>query len=123
GGCGLSGNETDDGLRHLRAHVLRRLLFVGPADLADHDDRARFRVRLERRQAVDEGRAVDGIATDPNARALADPGLRELVDDLVRERTGAGNDADRTGCRDLAGQDADLRLAGRECARAVRSDQ
>src|SRR5439155_1221320 len=51
---GLARNEADHGLGHPLLYELRGLLFVGAADLADHDHGIGRRVGLEGRQAVDE---------------------------------------------------------------------
>ena len=67
------------------------------ADLADQDDRLGPRVVLERREAVDEVRPVDGIAADPDHGRLAEAEPRQLIDGLVRQRSRARDDADVPG--------------------------
>ena len=71
---------------------------------------------------VDEGRADDGIAADADDRRVAEPELRQLVADLVRERPRARDEPDAALAEDLGRDDPDVRLARREDARAVRAD-
>src|SRR5204862_527816 len=107
-------------------HVLldegRRLLFLVAADLADEDDQLGLRVGLEAPKHVDERRSRDGIAPDPDDGRVAEPELGELVADLVGQRPGAGDEADRPFAEDLARDDPDVRLSRGEHARAVRAD-
>jgi hypothetical protein len=49
--------------------------------------------------------------TDPHDRRVPEAELRELVADLVRERSGAGDEPDRAFREDLGGDDPDVRLA------------
>src|ERR1019366_7580613 len=121
--CGLSGDESDDGLRHVLLDERRGLLLVGAADLAHHRDGLRLRILLERGEAVDEIRAVDGIAADSDARRLPDAGARELVDDLIGERARTAHDADVALRADPTGDDSDLALARRDEPRAIRPEQ
>src|SRR5690606_7245253 len=123
GRSGLPGDEADDRLGQPLADERRRVLLVRAADLSDHDHRLGLSILLERGQAVDERRPDDRVAADAHARRLAEAGARELVDDLVRERSRAGHDADRAARHDLAGDDPDLRAARRDEAGAVRPDQ
>src|SRR3954453_13746459 len=119
--CGLPGDERNDRLGHIRLHERRRFLLGRPADLADHDDRFGGIVLLERGQTIDEVRARQRIATDADRGRLAE--VTRLTDCFVRQRSGARDDADRTGTMDVSRHDADLRLARRDDAGAVRSDE
>src|SRR6185437_9306559 len=92
---GLAGDEPDDGLLHVLLDERSRLLLIGPADFAHHRDGLRVRILLERREAVDEVGAVDRIAADADTARLPDSGARELIDDLIRERTRPAHDAHR----------------------------
>ena len=67
-------------------------------------------------------RADDRVAADPDDRRVAQPELGELVADLVGERPRARDEADAARGEHLGGDDPDVRLAGREHARAVRPD-
>src|SRR5207247_5555290 len=84
---GLARNEADHGLGHPLLYELRGLLFVGAADLADHDHGIGRRVGLEGRQAVDEVRPAQGIAADADAGGLAEAVARKLVHDVLSAAT------------------------------------
>src|SRR5215207_9908758 len=105
-----AGDVGDDRLAHVVCDVVGGLLLGGPADLARHHDQLRLRVGLERGEHVYEARAGNRVAADPDDARVAEPALGELVADLVGQRAGARDDAD-------------VRLAGREDARAVRADE
>src|SRR5450759_4070215 len=79
-------DERDDGLLEVRADPGRGFLLGAPADLADHDDGLRLGVVAEERERVDEVRAVDRVAADPDAGRLPEAERRRLADGLVRER-------------------------------------
>src|SRR5207248_630199 len=66
--------------------------------------------------------ADDRVTADSNDRRVAEPELRELVPDLVRERARARHEADRAFAEDLSRDDPDVRLSRREHTRAVRPD-
>src|SRR5579871_4116777 len=119
----LPGDERGDRLRHLGPRELGGRLLRRAADLAHHQYRAGAGVRLEARQAVDEVHSLDRITADADARRLADPELRQLVDALVRQRPGARDDAHLARLVDVAGHDPDLARAGRNDPRAVGTDQ
>ena len=72
---------------------------------------------------VDEVRADDRVAAEADARRLAQPRLLSLPDGFVGERAAAAHDADLARLVDVARHDADLALAGRDDAGAVRADQ
>ena len=101
----------------------RRLFLGGAADLADHTIAFGLGVGLEQLQQVDEGRADDRVAADADAGRLAEARGGELADRFVGERAAARDDADAPWLVDVAGHDADLGLAGRDDAGAVRADQ
>jgi hypothetical protein len=89
-------NEAHHGLLRVpvRLKPLRGFLLRLAADLADHNDALRLGVVREALEHVDEVGAVKGVATDADARGLSEPGVRRLVDSLVRERARTGDDAD-----------------------------
>ena len=62
--------------------------------------------------AVDKVRADDRIAADADARGLADAARRQLVDRLVGQRAGAGDDADVALLVDVPGMMPILHLPG-----------
>src|SRR6185437_1475563 len=90
----LAGNKAHHRLLHIRLDELRSLLFVGSADLADHDDRFGSRIIIQQLQRIDVRRADDRIAADANRSRLPNPARRELIDGLVRQRARARDDAD-----------------------------
>ncbi|EJK52266.1 hypothetical protein THAOC_28484, partial [Thalassiosira oceanica] len=73
---------------------LGRLLLGRAADLADHDDPLGLGVVAEPLEAVDEVRAVEGVAPDADAGALPEPGHGRLVHGLVGQRPRPADDAD-----------------------------
>ena len=124
--AGRRGHARDvahDRLRHVRLDEVGRFLFGRAADLAEHDDGLGVGVGFEQLEAVDEARAGNRVAADADARGDADALLVQLVERLVGERAGAADDADRSaGLRDLGRDEADVALARRQQARAVRSE-
>ena len=96
----------------------------GAADLADHQDRLPSAGSpWNSRSSVDERGADDRVAAQPDAGRLAQAQVGQLPDGLVGQRAAAADDADGPGLVDVAGHDADLALAGRDDAGAVRPDQ
>src|SRR3954463_12907614 len=63
------------------------------------------------------------LPAPPVGRRGADPGPLKLIADLVGQRPGLGDDADRALLEELGGDDPDVRLPGAEHAGAVRADQ
>src|SRR5262245_12982383 len=68
---GLSANETDDRLRHIRLDVCRRLFFCSASDFTDHDDTGGFGILIEQFDRIDEVRSDDWIAANADTRGLA----------------------------------------------------
>ena len=68
-------------------------------------------------------RADDRVAADADDRRVAEAELGQLVADLVRQRARARHEPDAALREDLRRDDADVRDAGRERARAVRAEQ
>src|SRR5206468_8480063 len=89
------------------------LLLLVASDLADHDDALGLRVVAEEREDVDEGRPDDRVAADADDGRVAEPELRQLVADLVREGARAGDEPDRAFAEDLGGGGTDVGLARR----------
>ena len=99
------------------------VLFGRAADFADHNDALGFRVAEEHVQAVNEVGAVDRIAADADASRLTKTGRGGLSDRLVRQRTGTRYDADLAALMNVARHNADLALARRDHAGAIRADE
>ena len=99
------------------------LLLGVAADLAHHHHGVGVGVSLEHLEGVDEAGAVDRVAADPDAGALADPEVGQLPDSLIRERPRPAHHADPTRLVDVARHDPDLALARGDDAGAIRADQ
>jgi hypothetical protein len=72
-GGGGAGDEAGDRLAAVRLDPARGLDLGGAADLADHDDAPGVGVVVEHADDVEVGGAVDRVAADADAGALADP--------------------------------------------------
>ena len=68
-------------------------------------------------------RPTIGIPALADGRGLAVTERRHLLDGLVGQRPGTGDDADGSRLADVTGHDADLALAGRDDARRVGADE
>jgi hypothetical protein len=119
-----AGDVADDRrVRDVVADPLAGELLLGPADLADERDRVGVGIRRERLDHVEELRADDRVTADPDAGGDADPGLRQLVHDLVGQGAGPADQPDVARHRDVGRDDADVGLPGRDHPGAVRPDQ
>ncbi len=123
---GRRGRARDEG-RHRLLHVLLDVgggvFLAGAADFADENDRVGIRVFVEHPDRVGVRRAVDRVAADADAGALAETARGELPNRLVGQRAAARDNADLAGLVDVAGHDAYLALAGRDDAGTVRPNQ
>ena len=121
------GGDTSDIADHRLGDVLAdelRSIFLGrAADLADHDDALGLRVVLKQAQAVDEAHAVNGIAADADAGALAEARTRGLMHGFIGQGAGTRHDTDAAWLVNGTRHDADLTFTRRDDARAVGSDQ
>lgn len=122
-----AGDEADDGLAAVDGVVLAQevggVLLGRATDLTDHDDAVRLLVFEEDLEAVDEVGSAEGVTANADDERLAEAGLRGLVDGLVGQGTGTGDDANATALVDEAGHDADLAPAGGDDAGAVGADE
>src|SRR6266550_277912 len=119
----LPGDEPDHRLGHRVLHEVGGLLLVGAPDLSDHDHRVGLGVRLKGRETVDEVRADERVAADPHAGGLTQALRRQLVHDLVRQRSAARHHAHPAGPADVAGDDPHLAPARGDEPGAVGTDQ
>ncbi len=127
---GGSGDEAGDRLLAILLRPARGLHLRRAADLANHDDRFGLGVVVEHFEHIEVGGAVDRVAADADAGALAVAHLGELKNRLIGERAGAGNNTDVATLVDVAGRYADaatavafLAASGGHEAGAVRADQ
>src|SRR4051794_24016349 len=120
---GDARDVADDGLGDVGRDVLGGLLLGRSADLAAEHDQLRLLVGLEELDDVDEARARDGVAADPDDRRVAEALLGQHVADLVGQRARARDDADVALLEERRRDDPDVGLAGREDAGAVGPDQ
>ena len=112
GGSGDTGNEGDGGLvvDVVGLEELGGILLGGTTDLTDHDDTVGLGVLEEDLEAVDEVGAGEGVTTDTDDEGLTETSEGGLVDGLVGQSTGTGDDTDTTALVDEAGHDTDLAL-------------
>lgn len=99
------------------------LLLSRSSDLSDHDDTISLAILKEDLQAVDEVGSGEWVTTDTDDKGLAKTALGGLVDSLVGEGSGTGNDTDAAALVDETWHDTDLALAWCDDTWAVRSDQ
>ena len=91
---GEAGDEADHRLvRHIFLDPFVGVFFGIAADLANHDHSLGLGILFELLQAVNKAGAVDGIAADADAGGLAKAGQDELINRLVSQRSGAGDNA------------------------------
>jgi len=108
-----TGDERDNGLLLLLVGLteeVRGILLGGTTDLTDHDDTVGLGVLEEDLEAVDEVGAAEGVTADTDDERLTETGLGGLVDGLVGEGTGTGDDTDATALVDETGHDTNLAL-------------
>lgn len=98
--------------------------FFGTADFTNHDEGVRVRVFREELHGLLLGHAVDGVAADANAHALAQAHVGNLPDGFISKRAGTGDNADSAGFEDVGRHDADLAVGGGiDNSGAVRADE
>src|SRR5690625_7089202 len=93
--CGLACGEPNDWLGQVLLDISGGLLLVRASDLTDDDYRLGLGVILKSLETIDEVRPDDRVASDPDAGALAYPGLGGVEDDLVGAGTCPGGDTYR----------------------------
>ena len=117
------GDVSDNRLAHPLLDELGGALLGVSADLAHQDDDVGVGIVLELLEDVDEIGTGDRVAADPDAGRLSDAALSQLVNDLIGQRPRARDEPDWARLADLAGDDPDVGLTGRDDAGAIRADQ
>src|SRR3984885_7478982 len=119
----LPCNKTNHGLLYVFLYEVRGDFLGVAADFADHHDRLGFRIVVKHANRVEKARPDDRIAADAEAGRLPDAESGELPDGFIGKRAAATHHADPAAFMNRGRHDAELALAGRNNARAVRSDQ
>src|SRR6185295_13408741 len=84
-GC-RARDESRDGLLAVFLDPLSGFFFRAATDLTNHDDALRLRVVVEELDYVEMRRAIDRVATDADAGALANVTTGELPHRFVGQR-------------------------------------
>jgi hypothetical protein len=108
-----TSNERDNGLvgSVVLLEEVCSILLSGTTDLTNHDDTVSLGILEEDLEAVDEVGTREGVTTDTDDERLTKTGLGGLVDGLVGEGTGAGDDTDATALVNEARHNTDLALS------------
>src|SRR5262245_5901598 len=119
----LSADEADDRLLNLRFDIGRSFFFGCSTDFTDHHNAMCVLILTEKANRIDEGRADDRIATNTNARRLANLSFRELSDRFVGEGSASRHDSDIALQMNVSRHDSDFALPRRNDSRTVGSDE
>src|ERR1700730_14262836 len=123
GGRRLTGDKADDRLLEVALDPRGRVFLGGAADLADHDHGVGLGIVAKKLQRIDVRRADEWIPADADTGALPQAEACELVNRLVGQGAALGHNADAAFHADVPGDDAGLRLAGRNQPGAIGSDE
>lgn len=122
-----TGDEADNGLAAVDGvelpQVLGSLLLSGTTNLTNHDDTISLLVLDKDLQAVNEVGAAERVTANADDERLSQTGLGSLVDGLVGQSTGSGDNTDAATLVNETGHDADLAKAGGDDTGAVGADQ
>ena len=118
-----TGDIRHHRLGHVVANELRRFLFSGAANFANHHNCFSGVVILEQTQDVDKVRARNGVSTNAHAGRLPVAHISGLLNRLVGQRARPGDNANATGQVDVSRHDADLAFSRGDHAGAVRANQ
>ncbi len=118
-----TGDVGHDRLGDMRLDVLGRFLFLGAADLTNHDDAFGLRIVLEPGNHIDKAHAMDGVTANAHACGLTQAVVGGLEDRLIGQGPGARHNADLARFVNMAWHDADLAFTRRDHTRAIRPDQ
>jgi len=112
GRSGGAGDEARDGFFAVGLDPARGLDFGGAPDFADHDDALGLGSSLNILMTSRCDVPLTGSPPMPTQSGLAEALAGDLPDGLVRERAGAGDDANVPFFVNVAGRDADATAAG-----------
>lgn len=123
--CGDTGNERHDWLASsvVLFQEIGRLLLGRTSNLANHDDTVGLTILEEDAQAVDEVGAGEWVTADTDNEGLSQTGLGGLVDGLIGQCAGAGDNTDAAALVDESWHDTNLALAWCNYTWAVWSDE
>lgn len=125
GGSSLASDEGNDGqvANVVSCEPGSGLFFGLTADFTNHDNTFGFGVNNESAEAIDEVSSIKRITADTNNGGLSETLEGGLVNSLVGEGAGAGDNADLSLGVDVAGHNTDLALTGLDDTGAVGSNQ
>ena len=125
-----TSDKASYGLLAIRLDPFGGFFFCAAADFADHYDAGGFRVSVEKFDYVKVRGAVDRIAANADAGALADAARRELPHGFISQRAAARDDTDVAFFVNVAGRNTNtatavriFTFARRHDARTIRSNQ
>lgn len=123
-GCGTASDEGNDWLGVgsglvVLGEVLCGVFFHGTADFTDENDTFGLVVVEQELDEVEGGGTGEGVTSDTDTEGLTKTDLGGLVDGLVRQGTGTGDDTDATRGVNVTGHDTDLATLGVDDTGAV----
>src|ERR1700722_6000964 len=120
---GLPADKSDYRFLDVPLNVFGRGFLRVSADFANHDDRVSARIFVEHANRIEKAGADDRIATDADTGGLTDAEMGKLIDRFVGECSAAAHYANIALFVNRGGHDADFAFAGRDDARAIRTDE
>lgn len=122
-----TGNEGDHwlGLNALVVlhQIIGSLFLSDTTNLTDQDNTLGIRILQEDFQAIDEIGSVEGIASNADAKRLAETHFCRLVHGLIGQCSRTGHDTDLATLMDVSRHDTDLALFGSNDSWAVGANQ
>merc|ERR1719402_307990 len=125
-----SGDAGDEGNHRLGVGACVVLLkkisgcfLSGTTDLANHDYSLGVGIPNKDVETVDEVCSVERVSSDPHTERLSQANLSSLVNSLVGESTGSGDDTNTTFLVNVTGHYTNLALFWRNDTGAVWPDQ
>lgn len=97
-------------------------LFLFSSDFSDHENGLSFWVIRESLQDVNEVGSVEWISTDSDNGRLSQSSKGGLIDGLISQSTGSGNDSDFSLLMNISGHNSDFTFIWLNNSWAVRSN-